>query len=214
MKAVENSKLVEAMNWRYAVKKFDPTRKISAADWETLEKVLTLSASSFGLQPWKFLVINDPAIRKQLTIAAWNQTQVGDCSHFVVLTSMTHMDEAHVARFIDSVAKTRSVPVESLAGYQKVVNGFVSKLPAESQLHWNHRQTYLALGNLMTAAAVMGIDTCPLEGLNAAEFDKILGIGKDYVTACAVALGYRNPEDKYANSAKVRFPKTEVIEYR
>lgn len=214
MKAVENKKLIEALNWRYAVKKFDATRKISESDWSTLEDSLWLSASSFGLQPWKFLVVQNPALRSQLRAASWNQTQVEEASHFVVFLAKTSMEESYVANFMKTVSDVRSTPVETFAGYQRAINGFVSAVPKDLIVHWNTRQTYLALGNLMTSAALLGIDTCPMEGMDPKAYDKILGVGSDYATVCACALGYRSAEDKYAATPKVRFPKNAVFEYR
>ena len=213
MKAVDNLKLIEALNWRYAVKKFDSTKKISDPDWATLEDSLWLSASSFGLQPWKFLVVQTPKLRQQLRAASWNQGQVEEASHFVVFLAKTSMEESYVADFMQTVSDVRSTPVESFAGYQKAINGFVSAVPKDLIVHWNTRQTYLALGNLMTSAALLGIDTCPMEGMDPRQYDKILGLGVDYATVCACALGYRSVDDKYSATPKVRFPKSAVFEY-
>ncbi len=214
MDSVGNSRLIEALNWRYAVKKFDNTKKISAEDWATLEQTLVLSASSFGLQPWKFVVVQDKALLKQLTGATWNQTQVENCSHYVVFTAKTNMDETYVDRFMEIAATTRGVGKNTLAGYAKAINGFVSQMPQDTIVHWNTRQVYLALGTLMTSAAMLGLDTCPMEGLVPRDYDRILGIGTDYATVCGCAIGYRSVEDKYGKTPKVRFPKSHVIEYR
>ncbi len=214
MKWTENSKLIEALSWRYAVKKFDATKKIAETDWNTLEQAMWLSASSFGLQPWKFLGIKSPEIRKKLRPVSWNQSQVEEASHFVVFAAKTSMDEAYVSQFIQTVAQVRAVPAETFSGYQKAINGFVSAVPKEQIIHWNSRQTYLALGNLLTSAAILGIDACPMEGMDPKQYDSILGLGVDYATVCGCALGYRSAEDKYSSTAKVRFPKTLVFDYR
>ncbi len=214
MQSVGNARLIEALNWRYAVKKFDSSKKLSPQDWATLEQTLVLSASSFGLQPWKFLVIESQELRKQLTAATWKQTQVEDASHYVVFTAKTSMEPEYVDKFMGTAALARSVPRESLAGYANAINGFVSQIPKELVIHWNTRQAYLALGTLMTSAALLGLDTCPMEGLDPRAYDRILGIGTDYATVCACAIGYRSEEDKYGKTPKVRFPKTDVVEYR
>src|SRR3954469_15108820 len=96
MKTIDPNQLLEQLNWRYATKQFDPTRKISASDWTTLEEALRLTPSSFGLQPWKFIVVTDPAVRANLRPASWNQTQITDASHLVVLAAKTDFGETEI----------------------------------------------------------------------------------------------------------------------
>jgi nitroreductase len=207
--------LVQQLSWRYAVKKFDPTKKISATDWEALEKSLVLTPSSYGLQPWKFLVVQTPEMRRKLTPASWNQTQVEDCSHFVVLASKTSLDEAYIENFIKETCKVRGIPVETLAGYKKMMVGDLLTGPRSRMIEqWAALQVYIALGNLMTSAALLGIDTCPMEGIQPLEYDKILGLeNSGYLTRVACAVGYRSLDDKYAKAAKVRFDRDSVIQY-
>lgn len=205
--------LTKALEWRYAVKKFDNTKKISDADWTTLEKSLVLTPSSYGLQPWKFLVVQNPSVRKQLTPLSWNQSQVEDCSHFVVFTSRLKMDPAYIANFIETTASTRGMPVEALAGYRKMMEGdLVTGGRSHMITEWAARQSYIALGNLMTCAAVLGIDTCPMEGIDPAKYDEVLGLKEtDYRTVVACAVGYRSVDDKYAHAKKVRFSTDQVV---
>jgi nitroreductase len=214
MKAIDKDFLIAQLNWRYAVKKFDNTKKISAADWSVLEETLRLSPSSYGLQPWKFLLVETPEIRKKLRAESWGQTQVEDCSHFVVLTTLKKLDEAYVSHFMKSIADTRGVPEASLDGYKKnIVDTWVKGPRAPEAVHWNQRQVYIAMGNLMTAAALMFIDTTPMEGLNPAKYDEILGLtNSDYGTVAAVACGYRHADDALAKQKKVRFDKKSVFE--
>jgi nitroreductase len=206
--------ILAAQNWRYATKAFDPTRKLTPEQWHALEESLVLSPSSFGLQPWKFVNVVSPELRARLRPLTWNQTQVTDASHYVVFASRVDQTEADVDRFIARIAEVRGVTAESLEGYRQmmlgsVVNGPVRAIASE----WAARQTYIALGNLMTAAALMGIDTCPIEGIDDhAGYDRLLGLETlGYRTLAGCALGFRSPEDAYATHPKVRYPKDEVV---
>ena len=212
-KSISSSQLLDALRWRYATKAFDPNRKIAADTWSALEESLVLSPSSFGLQPYRFLVISDPATRERLFPHAWGQRQVVDASHFVVFAARTSVTEAEIDTFIAHIAQTRGVTPESLASYRGMMtgmlltDGFKPLVP-----HWTARQAYIALGNLLTSAALLGIDACPMEGFVPAEFDKILALpaqGLASVVCCA--LGYRHADDKYAVAPKVRFPKSELV---
>lgn len=209
-----NSNLIEQLKWRYAVKKFDNQRKISAADWQTIEESLILTPSSYGLQPWKFLVVQDPQIRKQLTPNSWNQTQVEDCSHFVVLAARKELDDAYLNFFFDEMARIRGVSRESFSGYQKMIESDLKQGPRSKMIQeWATRQVYIALGNLMTCAAMLKIDTCPMEGINPPKYDEILKLNSTpYRTAVACAVGYRSKEDKYAEAKKVRFNREKLVQ--
>lgn len=208
--------LVAALNWRYATKQFDPSRKIPAGEWKALEEALRLAPSSFGIQPWKFVVVETPALRAKLREASWGQSQVTEASRLVVLAVKQAVDAAHLDRYFADTAKTRGVAVESLAGFRKVVDAFVVNVTKAGKLEaWSAKQIYIAAGQFMAAAAVMGIDTCPLEGIDPSKYDDLLGLaGTGYTTQLALVAGYRSAEDKYANTPKVRFPAGEVIERR
>jgi nitroreductase len=214
-KRVDVDWMISQLNWRYAVKKFDSSKKVSESDWKALEEVLRLSPSSYGLQPWKFLVIQNDEIRKRLTPASWNQTQVSDCSHYVVLTTLKKISEDYIQKFIDHTAQVRGIKSETLNGYRDMMIGDLVKGPRSAGIQeWACKQVYIAMGNLMNAAALMNIDTCPLEGLDPKKYDEILGLtDMEYGTAAAVAVGYRHPEDKYQHAAKVRFKNTTVVEH-
>ncbi len=216
MKPVAAADLVSALNWRYATKQFDPARKIAAADWTALEESLRLAPSSFGIQPWKFIVVETPALRAKLREVSWGQTQVTDASHLVVLAVKQAVDAAHLDRYFADTAKTRGTTVESLAGFRKMIDGFVAGRAKAGQLEvWSAKQVYIAAGQFMTAAAVLGVDTCPLEGIDPAKYDEMLGLaGTGWATQMAIAAGYRSAEDKYAATPKVRFPAAEVVERR
>jgi len=206
---------LQALRWRYATKVFDPNRKIPADVWSALEDTLVLSASSFGLQPYRFVVVDDPSLRQQLMPHAWNQRQVVDASHFVVFAARTAITEGDIDRWIARIAEVRGVTRDSLAGYRSMMTGMLLDPSfAPQAVHWAAKQAYLALGNLMTAAALLGIDTCPIEGFVPAEFDRILQLPQQgYTSVVCCALGYRSPDDKYAALPKVRLPKEELIRH-
>ena len=208
--------VLQQLHWRYAVKRFDPARKVADGTWAALEQALVLAPSSFGLQPWKFLVVDTPALRQQLRAASWGQSQVTDASHYVVLTGLRTTTVDDVDRFLRRQSEVHGTPIESLAGYRKMLVDFVAKGWASKDLAaWNARQTYIALGQFMTAAAMLGVDTCPMEGIDMAAYDRVLGLdGSRYTTLCSCAAGYRAADDKYATAKKVRFASDEVVERR
>jgi nitroreductase len=206
--------ILQALNWRYATKTFDPTKKVSASDWKVLSESLRLAPSSYGLQPWKFMVIQNSDIRKQLKEASWSQSQVTDCSHFVVLVIKEKMDEAHIDLHLAHVAEVRGVTTESLAGFKKMLLGDLVQGGRASKIrNWAHNQSYIAMGFLMETAALMKIDACPMEGLDPAAYDRILKLeGTGWATVAAVAVGYRSATDKYATLPKVRFEEKDVFQ--
>lgn len=200
--------VLDALQFRYATKQFDPARKIDHTTWAALEESLVLTPSSFGLQPWKFLVITDQAVREQLVEHTWGQRQVADCSHLVVMTVRTSVDEAYIDRFIARIAEVRGVPSESLAGYRGMMAGSLGMMTPD----WAARQAYIALGQFMLAAAMLGIDTCPMEGFLPAKYDEILGLtAQGLTTAVLCPSGFRAATDKYANLPKVRWVADDLI---
>ncbi|HEY4415272.1 MAG TPA: NAD(P)H-dependent oxidoreductase [Verrucomicrobiae bacterium] len=207
--------LLAALEWRYSTKVYDPAKKIPIETWAALEKSLVLTPSSYGLQPYKFFVIQDPAKRAQLLAHSWNQKQVVDASHFVVFTARTGITETDVDRFINRAVEVRKLPADALTGYRKVIVRDLVDGPRKQVAHeWATLQTYIALGNLMTSAALLSVDTGAMEGIVSAEYDKVLGLeNSGYTTVVACALGYRSMNDKYAGAAKVRFETRELVQY-
>lgn len=206
--------VLNALQWRYATKQFDATRKIDAEQWNAIEESLILTPSSFGLQPWKFLVVADPAIRSELRAASWNQPQVTDASHLVVLTTRTDLTQSDIDAWINRMAEVQGCPTENFAPLAGMISGFSSSMSTDTRRAWNSRQVYIALGQLMTTAAMLGIDTCPLEGIDPAAYDRALGLeNSGYATVVACALGYRDPADKYASTPKARFDRSRMIEH-
>ena len=209
----QTKQLLDALQWRYATTVFDAAKKIPADLWAALEKTLVLTPTSFGLQPYQFLVVQDAATRAALLPHSWGQKQVVDCSHFVVFTARTEMREADVERLINRIVEVRKIPADSIGFYRDMMLGDIVNGPRGKVAHeWAARQCYIALGNLMTAAAVLGVDACPMEGLVPAEYDKILKLeGTGYKTVVALALGYRAASDKYASLPKIRYDATELV---
>ena len=204
--------ILQHLSWRYATKKFDATKRIPDATWSALEQSLILTPSSFGLQPWRFVVITDPAVKAKLPAISWNQTQPQDASHFVVLAARKTLTPADIDHFIATTAKTRNAPVESLTPYKNMMLGTIGKAPAEQLEHWAKHQCYIALGFLMATAALLEVDACPMEGIVHAEYDKLLDLpAKGYTATVGCALGYRAADDKYAAAPKVRYPASEVV---
>ena len=207
--------IVEKLHWRYATKKFNPNQKIPPEAWQALEQSLVLAPSSFGQQPWKFLVICNSDLRQQLQEQAWNQSQVVDASHLVVLAIKQNINNGDVDRYINCVAEVRQTPKEELAGLENAIKGFLQDPPFPLEPDaWSTRQVYLALGFLIYSAALLGIDACPMEGFRPDRFDEILGLAKQgYAAKVICALGYRSNEDKLADMAKVRYETEEVVQY-
>jgi nitroreductase len=215
MTVLTPASLLARLNWRYATKKFDPAKKIAPDVWSALEEALVLTPSSFGLQPWKFIVVTDPDVKQKLVPVSWNQTQPADCSHHVVFAVRKAVSEADIDHFIGRVVEVRGTPREALKSYREIMAGFTATAAKEGWIReWAIRQAYIAIGNFMTSAAVLGIDTCPMEGISPPDYDRILGLaGTEFETVVACAAGYRAADDKYAAIPKVRFPSGEVIQH-
>ncbi len=213
MNPISTDHLLEQLRWRYAVKSFDPDRKISAETWSALEETLVLSPSSWGLQPWKFIVITDQATKDALVGASYGQPQVAACSHLLVIASKLSVSEADVDRYIDR-AKEIQGDSEALDGLRSIIVSDIVNGPRSADVQgWAKLQCYIALGNVMTAAAMVGVDTCPMEGFVAAKYDEVLGLAaKGLTTAVLCPVGYRSGDDKYAAKKKVRFPVEDLVE--
>jgi nitroreductase len=213
MSNLSPQQLLNALEWRYATKVFDPAKKIPADIWHALEQALVLTPTSYGMQPYQFLVVQDAAKRAALLPHSWNQKQVVDCSHFIVFTARTEMKSADVAKLIQRTSEVRGIPLEKLNFNRDMILSDVVKGPRGKTAHeWAARQCYIALGNLMTSAAVLGVDACPMEGINPLEYDHVLGLnGSGFKTVVACALGYRAAGDKYASLLKVRFETKDLV---
>lgn len=204
--------IIDQLNWRYATKLFDPTKKVSDQDFETILESLRLTASSFGTQPWKFVVVKNPDIREQLKKASWDQPQMTDASHLIVLCRINEITPAYIDKYVADKAKDLNEPIENSKGAKDMMIGFLNGKSTEEKTVWLRNQVYIALGNLLTTCASLNIDACPMEGLDAAKFDEILGLEKYGInTVVACPIGYRSENDKYATRKKFRFPKAELV---
>ena len=214
MNHITTTDLLENLKWRYATKQFDPAKTIAPEIWTALEDALVLTPSSYGLQPWKFLIITSSELKEQLKPHSWNQSQVTDCSHYVVFAIKKNLTAEDVDRFIARTVELRGGTVEAMAGYRNlIVSDLVDGARSFNINQWSTHQTYIALGNFMTCAALLGVDTCPMEGIEPVNYDRLLGLSaKGFTTVVACAAGYRSEADKYASLAKVRFPKSEILE--
>ena len=207
------STFIENQNWRYATKKFNSDKKISNSDLEILKEAIQLSSSSYGLQPYKVLIIENEEIRKQLQPASWGQSQITDASHLFVFASVTNVDAEYITHYAENMAKTRNIPFDSVKGYADFMIGNITTLTPEKQIIWAQKQAYLALGNLLNAAAELKIDVTPMEGFLPEQYNEILGLTDKGLHATLVAtIGYRHDEDDTQHYAKVRKPITELFE--
>ncbi len=203
---------LESLNWRYATKKFDSEKLISEKDLSLLVEATRLSASSFGLQPYHVFVVKDPEIRSELKKASWGQSQITDASHLFVFASKKTFGAELIDSYLSEVSNVREIPQEGLKAYGDFMKSKLVPLPEEAKETWAAKQTYLAVGNLLSAAGVMEIDSCPMEGFEAETYDRILKLeDQDLTTSVVVALGYRSVEDETQHYKKVRRPKESLF---
>jgi nitroreductase len=213
MSTINRDQLLQQLQWRYATKQFDPQRKISPADWAALEESLLLSPSSYGLQPWKIVIVTDPALRAKLVPVSWGQKQIVDASHLVVFAVKKKLGEQDIEEYLDHIAEVRGVPRESLDDFRgMLLGGIIKGMDPAARRAWATRQAYIALGNFLNSAALLGIDACPMEGFQADKYDEILHLDQQGLAAAVIATaGYRIASDPYAALKKVRFPKEQVL---
>lgn len=205
---------IESLKWRYATKKYDTSKKVSKEDVETLKEAVKLSVSSVGLQPYKVLVIESPEVRAKLKEAAGgnNQNLIMDASHLFVFANETNVGDTHVNNYINNISTIRGVEPESLKGLGDYLSGFLGSLSIEDKNAWTAKQSYIALSTLINSAALLKIDTTPMEGFNAAQFNEILGLEALGLNAAVIAtVGYRHEEDLMQHAAKVRKSNEELF---
>ena len=209
--AASSEGLLSSLRWRIATKKFDPAKKIPETQWSALEESLVLAPSSYGLQAWKFFVVDDAALRAKLKSAAWGQGQITDADKLVVFAVKKDFGAADVERYVERISEIRRLPMLALEGYKKTMLASAA-LPPDKVQAWLIRQVYIALGVFLTSAAALGVDACPMEGFDKDKFDEILGLpAKGWSSVVLATAGYRAADDAYAAQAKVRFAKSEVV---
>jgi nitroreductase len=204
--------IIDKLKWRYATKKFDTNKKLSAEQLDLLLDAIQLAPSSYGLQHYKVLVIENPEVRAKLREAAYGQPQITDASQLIVFAAEANMNEEYVKNFVDLIADTRNAPRESLGGLEGMLVGAINGRTPEQRVLWAQKQAYIALGVLVAAAADQSIDAGPMEGFDPAKFDEILGLKEKGLTATVIAaVGFRSEEDAFSKLVKVRRPKSELF---
>lgn len=205
--------IIEDLNWRYATKKFDPEKKLTDDELNTLIEVLRLSPTSYGLQPLKFLLIENKEIRFELQKHSWNQQQITDASHLLVLCAYTDIHDSHIERYKDVTIETRDVDREKVDNFGNYIRTNIAKLSQVELENWTSKQAYIALGHLLHACAQMRIDATPMEGFEPEGYDKVLDLSsKNLKAVLAVPIGHRHKDDKNQYQKKVRLNKEDLFE--
>ena len=205
--------LIQDLKWRYATKNMNG-ETISDEKLQAILTSINLTATSFGLQPFKVIVVSNEEIKIKLQAAAYGQTQVGSSSAVLVFAVPLKITTADIEGFINLVATTRSMPVEALDTYKGMILSTIGHLPAEQQQIWSAKQAYIALGTALAAAAEQKVDACPMEGFDAAQFDEILGLTeKGLKSVVIMPVGYRSADDATAQYIKVRKPESELFHF-
>lgn len=205
--------LIESLTWRYATKQFDATKKVSESDLEFIKEAINLTATSYGLQTYKVLIVENPVLREQLLPVSWGQKQVVDASHLLVFCSDTTVTPEAIDAYVKLKSDVQGIELAHLKGYSDFMKSSIGSFPAEATQSWSKKQTYIALGNAMAACAELKIDSCPMEGFDAVKYNEILGLNeRDLTAALVLPIGYRSEEDKTQHAKKVRKPLAEMFE--
>jgi nitroreductase len=203
---------IENQQWRYATKKFDASKKISASDFEILKEAIRLSSSSYGLQPYQVIIVENSELRKKIQPVAWGQSQIVDASHLFVFANIINFGEEGIDAYLNNMIRTRGLSAEAVSGYGGFMKSKIVPLPQEDKNAWTSKQTYLALANLMNAAAELKIDVTPMEGFEPEKVNEILGLNQIGLNATLLApVGYRHEEDATQFYAKVRKSNEELF---
>ena len=206
--------IIASLQWRYATKKFDPNKSVSTEDLQTILKAGNLAATSYGLQPVEFVVVSDPALRQQLVPFSYNQPQVGQASHVIVVAVRTDVDADFIRANTKLTEQVRGLEEGQLDDYAKQMIGAITSMDDEKRLVWAEKQSYIVLANLMTACASLKIDSCPMEGFVPAEYNRLLDLESKNLSASVVLpVGYRAEDDEQQALAKVRKPLKEMTHY-
>lgn len=207
-----SSTLQQNLRWRYAVKKFDDQKVVSEDDLETILDAGNLTASSFGLQPYRFVVVKDQSVQEQLVPVSWNQNQVAEASHVIVIAIRTNLDHDYMSSYVAMMESQRDMPEGSLDPYLDMILGTVGKMDNETIQAWATKQAYIALGSMLAEAADLRIDSCPMEGFLPDQYDQILGLADHQLRSTLVLpIGYRAEDDKHQHYKKVRKPLDEMV---
>jgi nitroreductase len=209
------NKIIEDLNWRYATKKFDSTKKITPDDLLTIQESLRLVPSSYGLQPLKYLFINDSSLRMQLKENSFNQSQITDASHLLVICSLREITEDFIDGHVENMAEIRSISTDSISGFGNYMKKEILPMKLEKLTEWNAKQAYIALGQLLHTCASLRIDATPMEGFEKDAYNEILELERQGLQAVLVCpIGYRSEEDNNQFLKKVRRSKENLFEVR
>lgn len=207
--------LINTLHWRYSTKKFDPTKKIPEDQVTDLLKGINLGPSSYGLQPYELIVIHNKELQHNLVEHSFNQQQVADASHVVVIAARKNITKKYIKDYISDLAQLRKQSIDDLAGFQQMMLDTVGAWSADKQLLWAKNQSYIALGVMMSLCADMHIDSCPMEGFVSSQYNEILGLGEQGLEATLVIpIGYRSADDQMQNVKKYRKELGELVQLR
>ena len=205
---------LEALNKRYSVKKFDPSKIVSSDSLFQILEAARLSASSLGLQPYQLIIVQSPEMKEKLIPAFYNPSQISTCSHLIVIVSKSNIEPQYIGDYFSHISQTREVSLESLNPFKESISNHIKRLTTEEVMTWADKQSYIVLGNLMFAAALENVDTCPMEGYRQKEIDQILGLDPEKgKVAVTLAIGYRSEEDEFQNFKKVRKPTDKLFKF-
>jgi len=207
------STLLESLKWRHATKRYNG-QTLEEEKLKFILDAIRLSASSLGLQPYKVLVISNKELKEKLREASFNQAQITESSHLLVFAARTSVDEKYINDFIELTAKTRNQKLEDLDNFKNYLIQTVNAKPKDELLNWTARQSYIALGTGLAAAAELRVNASPMEGFENEKYDQILELEKQGLHATVLlALGYRSDEDWLAPLTKVRKDNADLFEY-
>lgn len=205
--------LLENLEWRYATKRFDSSKKISSDKLEKIKRAIQLSVSSYGLQLYKVLLIENSELRKKLSPVSWDQPQITEASHLIVFCNYNTVSENHVDDHFEQIAKIQNTDINMLSGYRDFMKNKITEKSEMDRANWTAKQTYLALGNLLNACAELKIDACPMEGFDVEKYNEILELGPKGLNAAVIAtIGYRSNDDDTQYRKKLRKPLNELFE--
>lgn len=206
-------KSIENLEWRYATKKFDSEKQLTQEQLETLVQAFNLTATSYGLQPCRLIVVKDQDVKNAMVEKAYGQRQVADASAVLIICTK-HVDVAYVEEYFKLVQEIRQTPDEVIKPFKDMLTGTFSKKQIEEVEQWSKNQAYIALGNLMTVCAQERIDSCPMEGFIPAAIDELIGLDQQGLkSVLLLPVGYRSSDDMFAGFKKVRRPQQEMVQY-
>jgi nitroreductase len=205
--------IIEDLNWRYATKRFDSDKKLSTEQLDILKESIRLAASSYGLQAFKVLLVENPKIREDLMVAAFGQAPVVEASHLFVFCANTEVPEEEVDAYMQRISVTRSADKKSLEPFSNGIKTALGHKSREEIIAWTSKQTYIALGQLLHTCASLKVDALPMEGFDPKRFDEILGLRSKGLTATlACPVGFRHQDDSAQFKKKVRKSNEELFE--